>query len=243
MAQQYNDSVTLQGLKQDCYFIGKFNAGTFDQNDLKRIINKYYYQAQTAIRAVNEDFFSLATRTNLVASPTGNNQYSLPPDYEKINFIEVATFPLNLLVPLRTEYVRATIVTSDQITSPAGAFTSPTIIMYGDYFELVNIVASTVTGGIRIVYTPYLTELVNDTDVPNIFPDYRDVITWGSLIDIAPRLNNDQLLLRAMEMYKKRTEDLKNNISARIGDMAGDRVEGQTTEGGWSFPFGQGLIL
>lgn len=235
-----NDTITLKGLKQDCYFIGKFNSGTFDQNDLNRIINKYYKQAQTAIRSINEDFYAVPTLAILSAGT--NNQYSFPTDYEKIKFITLALSPTNVLLPLRTEYQVTTLITSDQVTNSAYVFQNPTAIIYGDYFEIASNVLATVTNGIRMVYIPLLVDMVNDTDTPNIFQDYQDVITWGALIDIAPRLNNDELLLRATQMFRQRLEDLRSYASARIENMAGSVVEGQPAEGGWHFPFGRALI-
>lgn len=232
---QFANSATLNDLKSDLYFIGKFNAGTFSQNDLNRIINKYYKQAQTAIRAINEDFYAVPTRANLLAGT--DMQYSWPTDYEKIKFIELALRPKVLTAPTRDEYARATIATSDQITSPGYIFQGPTVIAYGDYFEIPNTIASTVTGGVRMVYIPLLAELKLDTDTPNIFEDFQDVITWGALIDIAPRLNNDELLVRASQMFQKRLQDLKDNAANRIADLAGEYVEGQSSGGGWDYPF------
>lgn len=232
----YNDTVNLNGIKQDLYFDGKFNAGTFQQNDLNRIINKYYLQAQTAIRGVNEDFYAVATKTNLTAGT--NVQYSWPTDYEKIKYIEIAVLPANLASPTRGEYVRAIIVTSDQITNPSFVFSQPTIVVYGDYFEVINTVANTVTNGIRMIYIPKQAQMVSDSDSPNIFEDYHDVIMWGSLIDIAPRLNNAELESKAEKMFIKRMKDLTDNASARIQNMAGEYVEGQTNSDNLDFPWG-----
>lgn len=237
-----NDVTTLNGLKQDLYFIGKFNSGTFQQNDLNRIINKYYQQAQMIIRGVSEDFYAVPTKADLNVGQY--QQYSWPTDYEKIKLISCAMTPNSMSAPLRSEYQTANIVTADQITQPGFSFTSPTIIAYGDYFEVLNNVVATdgistkVTNGIRMVYIPLLATLSNDTDTPNIFTDYQDVITWGSLIDIAPRLNNDELLVRATQMFEKRKKDLADYASNRIQNMAGEYVEGQTGEGGWDYGFG-----
>lgn len=232
----YNDITTLQGLKQDLYFKAKINSGTYDQNDLNRIINNYYKKVQMAIRSVNEDFYAVPTTANLASGQYG--QYSWPTDMEKIKFIELALSPTNLSAPTRAEYQRATIITSDQRTNNAYAFTAPTVIAYGDYYEVANNVAAPVTKGIRMVYIPYLASLVNDTDVPNIYPEHQDIIVWGAIMDMAPRLNNDELLVRATQMYEKGIKAIENNVSSRIQDMAGGIVEGQSNEGGWSFPFG-----
>ena len=232
----YNDTTNLNGIKQDLYFIGKFNSGTFVQNDLNRIINKYYLQAQTAIRQINEDFYAVPTKTDLQVGQ--NYQYSWPTDMEKVKFVEIAIVPLSLTAPLRSEYVRATIVTSDQVTTPGYTFSGPTIISYGDYFEVINNVTNKVTNGIRMVYIAKQAQMVADSDTPNIFEDYHDVITWGSLMDIAPRLNNTELLAEAQVMFKKRMQDLRDNASNRIESLAGSYVEGQSTEGNWDFPFG-----
>lgn len=232
----YNDTVTLNGLKQDLYFMGKFNSGTFSQSDLNRIINKYYLQAQTVIRGVNEMFYAVPTKATLAAG--SNQQYSWPTDYEKIVFIELALRPASLTAPTRAEYQRATIVTPDQITTPGFTFAGPTVISYGDYFEIMNNVTSQVTNGVRMVYIPKQSQMSADSDTPNIFEDYHDVITWGSLIDIAPRLNNTGLLQEASAMYVQRKADLANNASGRILSMAGSYVEGQISEGGWDFPWG-----
>lgn len=232
----YNDTINLNGIKQDLYFDGGFNSGTFNQSDLNRIINKNYLKAQMTIRGINEDFYAVPTKTTLKAGT--NFQYSYPTDMEKIKFIEIAILPAILSAPTRAEYVRATIVTSDQITTPGFTFSGPTIISYGDYFEVINTVSNDVTNGIRMVYIAKQAQMSADSDTPNIFEDYHDVITWGSLIDIAPRLKKPELLTLATTMYAKRTKELQDNASNRIEQMAGEYVEGQSSVGGWDFPFG-----
>ena len=236
MTIQYNDISTLQGIKQDLYFKGKFNSGTFNQNDLNRIINNYYLQAQSVIRGINENFYAVGTDTNLLAG--SNMQYSYPTDYEKIRFIEVAIQPANLASPQRNEFVRCVLVTPEQVEDPTYQFQNPTCIMYGDYFEFVNTVANQVTLGMRMVYIAKQLPMSADSDTPNIFEDYYDVIVWGSLIDICPR-TRPEFLKTAQEMFTKRKDDLAGYASARINGMAGGVVEGQIAAGEWQYPFGQ----
>ena len=236
MTIQYNDTSTLNGIKQDLYFNGKFNAGTFNQNDLNRIINKYYLQAQMIIRGVNENFYAIGTLTNLLAG--SNMQYSYPIDYEKIRFIEAAIQPANLTSPQRNEYVRCVLVTPEQIEDPSYQFSGPTCIMYGDYFEFVNTVANQVTNGLRMVYIVKQAQMVADSDTPDIFEDYYDVITWGALCDICPR-TRPEFLATAKENFKQRKDDLAGYASARINGMAGGNIEGQIDAGEWQYPFGQ----
>lgn len=241
-----NDTITLDGILQDLYFEGKFNVNTFQRDDLLRIINKYYYQMQSAIRGVNEDFYLIVATADLVI---GDGSYTLPdgntaPPYEKIKSLWGAFTPANISAPLATEYERVTIIGANQVTNPAYEFTIPTAIMFGNYFVLhplvTNVLLYPVLKGVKAYYIPQLDKLINDTDKPNIFPDYHDVITWGALTEIAPRLGNQTIEAKAIKKYKERMEDLKEYASNRVLDLqAGDVIEGQDTAGGWTFPFGQ----
>ncbi len=240
-----NDTVTLDGILQDLYFEGKFNASTFQQNDLLRIINKYYYQMQTVIRGVNEDFYLIVAVTDLVI---GDGSYTLPdgntaPPYEKIKSLWGAFTPANPASPLSTEFQRVNMIGPNQVTNPAYEFTIPTSIMFGNYFVLHPLVTDAtkypVTKGVKMYYIPQLDRLVNPTDKPNIFPDFHDVITWGALTEIAPRLGNQAIEAKAIRKFKDRMEELAQYASNRVLDPgAGDVIEGQDTAGGWAYPFG-----
>lgn len=241
-----NDTLTLDGIKQDLYFEGKFNASTFQSDDILRIINKYYYQMQSIIRGVNEDFYLLVAITNMVI---GDGSYTLPngntaPPYEKIKSLWAAFNPLVITAPTVQEFDRVTMIGANQITNPAYEFTIPTAIMFGDYFVLHPLVTDVtkypVTGGVKMYYIPQLDRLVLDTDKPKIFPDYHDYITWGALTEIAPRLGNESLYNKAMKKFVQRGNDLATYASTRVLDLqGGDVIEGQESQGGWVYPFGQ----
>lgn len=241
-----NDTVTLNGLQQDIYYLSKTTSATFTTGDMNRIINKYYRQLQSDIRNLNEDFYLLVAITNLIIS---DGSYSLPdglsgtaPAYEKIKSILVSLAPANKNIPLKTEFERVQIIQPNSVTDPSYEFTQPTAIMFGDYFVLHPLVTDVtkypVVGGVKIYYVPVLSDLVNDTDIPKIFPDYHDVIVWGSLIDIAIRLGKTELFTKATSMYKKRREEMKESASNRVLDGQSGVIEGQDTVGGWAFPFG-----
>src|ERR1035437_5607770 len=101
---KYSDttSSTLNGLKQDIYFLGKCNSSSISDGDLNRIINKYYGQLQEVVRAVNENFYMAEATANLII---GDGTYTFPdgtgtaPAYEKIKSIWVAFLPKSLTVP------------------------------------------------------------------------------------------------------------------------------------------------
>lgn len=246
-----NDTLTLNGILQDLYFEGGFTANTFKRNDLLRIVNKYYQQMQSIIRGVNEDFYLIVAVTNLVTP--GDGSYTLPngniaPSYEKIKSIWASFNPQNPSAPLVAEYDRVTIIGANQVTNPAYEFSIPTAIMFGNYFILHPLPNNSgvypnfpiVINGVKIYYIPQLATLVNDTDMPNIFPDYHDVITWGALTELAVRLGNATLLATAQQKFKDRGEDLRTYASQRILDLqAGDVIEGQDASGGWVYPYGQ----
>jgi hypothetical protein len=239
---QLNDTTTLIGLKQDLYFIGKFNATTFNQLDLNRIINKYYKQVQEDLRGVNEDFFMVSTKADLPLYSVNNGSFSLPLDCEKVKSIWVAVQPASSAAPLTTEYIRCNIIDANAITTPSYVFSVPTVVMFGAYFvlypQLTNTAIYPVTGGMKMYYIPQQTDLVNDSDVPNVFSDYHDVITWGALVDIAPRIADEKLLAQATKQYKQRRDEMKRDASQRFLDVSQSYVEGQSPEGGWMFPFG-----
>lgn len=247
MIKNDTNVTTLNGLLQDIYYLSKTNSSTFVTGDLYRILNKYYKQTQQDIRDINEDFFLMVATTNLVIS---DGSYDYPdgltgtaPAYEKIKQILVALTPASITAPLATEYSRVQMIQPNSVTDPSYEFSSPTAIMFGSYFVLHPLVTDVtkypVTNGVKMMYIPLQTDLVNDTDVPNIFPDYHDVITWGSLIDIATRLGDEKLLNDAKENYKKRRQEMKQSASARLLDGQNNNIEGQDTNGYWAFSFGQ----
>jgi len=246
---QLNDTTNLIGIKQDLYFTGKFNSSTFDQLDVDRIINKYYGQIQEIIRGINENFYMIVAVTDLVI---GDGSYTFPdgvgagaaPAYEKVKSIWAAFLPQNFLAPLATEYKRVDFIDPNQISQPAYTFTSPKAQPFGTYFTLLPIPVTAdgpypVKGGLKIYYIQQLDFLVNDTDMPKIFRSFHDAITWGALIDIAPRLRNDKLLKQAQDMFKKRCDDIANYASNRILDVSDSIIEGQDAQGGWEYPWGQ----
>ena len=245
---QLNDTaITLDGIKQDIYFIGKCNVNSFPVGDLNRIINKYYGQLQEAVRSVNENFYMVVSTTDLVIS---DGSYMFPdglsgtgPAYEKLKSIWAAYQPLDIAAPETYEYARVDIIDPDSISDPAFTFSaeSPKAKIFGDYFILLPLVTDVtkypVIKGVKMYYIATQDKLINDTDVPKIFPSFHDAITQGALIDVAARLGNDQLKSDSIALFKKRLEEIKSYASARIPAELGI-VEGQDTLGGWAFPWG-----
>jgi len=221
--------------------LGKFSANTFQANDLNRIINKYYYIAQSDIRAVNEDFFGEISTGDLMTNFGGTypNEVPLPTDYEKITQVRAAYTPQNIAAPLQTEFQVLDLIKVDQISDPSyTVFSNPTAMLFDNALFLAVLPAATVSGGLQIFYIVSQTPLANDTDKPNIFADYHDVITWGSLIDVGTRLGKTDLVKQAMGMFAQRRADMKAYASQRAIDMKGAYVEGQGNLGGWDYNHG-----
>lgn len=240
---------TLDGIQQDIYFLSKTNVSSFVAGDLNRIINKYYRQCQEVIRAVNENFYMMVATANLVTTTDGSYSYpdgtGTAPAYEKIRSIWAAFNPADITAPLATEFIRLNCIDPDAINDPAYTFSNenPMALMFGSYFQIQPILTADaalypVTGGVKIYYIPVLDKLVNDNDVPNIFPDYHDAITQGSLIDVAQRLGNAQLKQDSIALFAKRLQDIQSYASSRIPAELGI-VEGQDMAGGFSFPWGR----
>ena len=234
-----NDTTNLVGLLQDIYFNGKINSSTFPANDILRIVNKYYKMAQSEIRAINEDFYGEIYRANLQINTGGTypNEYLLPTDYEKIKQIQVAYSPVDPTNPLDTEFVVVDLIGQGQISAPNYVFSSPTAVLFDNSFFLYPVPTVAVTNGIKLYGIKTQPDLANATDTPNIFTDYQDVITWGSLIDIAVRKGDSDLFNKATSLYSARTASMKKDASGRAINLGGAYVEGQAL-GGWEFPFG-----
>ena len=237
-----NDTTNLNGIYQDIYFNGKVTASTFAANDLLRIVNKYYSIAQSDIRAVSEDFFGEIWKGNLQTTYGGTypNEVPFPNNYEKIKQIRAAYTPQNASAPLETEFEMVNPITVDQISDPTYTFnaSNPYAIIYDSSFFLNPIPTVNVTNGLEVWGIVSQTALASPTDQPNIFTDYQDVITWGSLIDISTRLGNNTLYKQAVAMFKQRREEMKQYAAGRVPDMTGAYVEGQDLSGGWTYPFG-----
>lgn len=237
MSFQLNDTTNLIGIMQDIYFLAKINVNTFNPLDLKRIINKYYKNTQEQLRAENESYFIKVFATNLLYTP---NSYTIQSDWEKIKQLQVSMNPANINNPLATEYKRVQIIDANSFTDPSYTFTSPTAVMYDNYFYLYPIptVNQTVVNGIKIYAIPDQTDLLNDTDIPNIPSGFHDIIGIGSLIDIARRIGNDRLLSEAKEEFKKRMAELMSHAASRVEDYQSGIIEGQSNDK-WSYPWGQ----
>ena len=80
-------------------------------------------------------------------------------------------------------------------------------------------------------------QLINDTDVPKIFPSFHDAITQGSLIDVHKRLGDVDAMKEAKSVFKKRLEEIAAYASAHIPDQV-SIIEGQDAQGGWQYPWG-----
>jgi len=243
---QYSDALTLQGIKQDIYFLGHCSSASIGDDDLLRIINKYYFQLQEVVRQVNENFYmqiATADLTDPTLTPFGSYTYpdgtGTAPVYEKIKSIMVAVNPADPTAPLDSEFEKVLCVDPQQISDPSYQFEQPTAIMFGDYFELKLNGAKSypVTGGIKTYYIAENNELVNDVDVPKIFPSFHDAITQGALIDVAERLRNDKLKADSVALFKKRLEEIRNYASDRFPQEQG-LVENQSGAGGWVYPWG-----
>jgi hypothetical protein len=248
---QYSDtdSSTLYGLKQDIYYLGKVNSAFISDGDLNRIINKYYGQIQERIRKINENFYLVQAIADLVA--TTNGTYSYPdgtgtaPAYEKMKSVWAAFQPADPSVPLTSEFQRAIIADPDSINNPAYTFSTPTVLLFGTYFILLpytdQLPGATfpVIGGVKAYYIAQNQKLVNDTDVPLIFPSYHDAITHGSLIDVAQRKGDLQLKEDSIALFKKRCEDIEAFASNHLPDDQVAILEGQDFGGGWAYPWGQ----
>lgn len=241
---QYGDSTNLAGLREDIYYLGKVNSSFISANDLNRIINKYYAQIQEVIRSVNENFYMVEATADLVI---GDGTYTYPngngtaPTYEKIKSIFAAYRPANIASPLATEYEKVNCIDPIQVSDPSYIFTQPTALLFGTYFVLMPLVTDTtlypVTGGIKMYYIATQNKLVNDTDMPLIFPSFHDSIVHGSLIDVAQRRGDMQLKKDSLELFTKRIEDIKNYASDHLPQEIGV-VEGQENQGGWIYPWG-----
>ena len=247
---QYNDTATatLAGIKQDIYFLAKCNSQSISDGDLNRIINKYYGQLQEAVRSVNENFYMVVATTNLTI---GDGSYSYPdgtgtaPSYEKIKAISAAFNPANSASPLASEYQSVNCVDPTAISDPSYTFTQPTALMFDNYFVLYPLVTDAtiypVINGVKIYYIAAQNSLVNNTDVPKIFPSFHDAITQGSLIDVAKRLGNSKLQADSEKAFKKRLEDIQSYASSRLPEEVGV-VEGQDGAGGWQYPWGNNCM-
>lgn len=247
---QYSDTATstLYGLKQDIYFLAKCNSSSISDGDLNRIINKYYGQLQEVVRSVNENFYMAVATTDLVI---GDGSYTFPdgtgtaPAYEKIKSIWAAFLPASISAPLVTEYQRCVVADADAISDPSYDFSTPTALIFGDYFVLQPLVTDVtkypVTDGVKIYYIATQDKLTNDTDVPKIFPSFHDAITQGALIDVHERLGNGDKAEKARRDFAKRLAEIKAYASSRIPEEVGI-LEGQDEIGGWDFPFGKNSL-
>lgn len=243
---QYGDSVTLQGIREDIYYLAKANANSILPNDLQRIINKYYGQLQEAVRSVNENFYMVVATANLsqldgsYTFPDGSGTGAAPA-YEKMKSIWGAFSPKNTSAPLTTEFQRVNCIDPDAISDPSYSFTQPTALMFGSYFVLYplvdNVTVLPVTNGLKSYYIARQQTLVLDTDVPVIFPTFTDAITQGSLIDVAQRMGNEKLKQDSIALFAKRIQDIKAYASDRLPILDG-LVEGQDNAGGWTYPWG-----
>ena len=241
----YGDSSTLQGIREDIYYLGKVNAGFIGANDLNRIINKYYFQLQEVVRQVNENFYMAIATTDLVI---GDGTYTFPdgtgtaPSYEKLKSLWASFAPANPASPLPTDYQRVIVADPDNITNPAYTFSTPTALVFGTYFELLPLVTDVtkypVTDGVKIYYIAEQNKLVNDSDVPKIFPSFHNAITAGSLIDICTRTGDDKLKKDSETFFKQRLEDIADYASNRL-PLEVSILEGQDQSGGYAYPWGQ----
>jgi len=240
---QLGNQASLIDIKSDLYFNGKFSSTTYAQNDLNRIINKVYKMSQEDIRAVNEDFFLVSATATLDVQSQNNGVYTWPLDYEKCKSIWVAFTPVNKNAPLFTEYAKVQIIDNNALTDATYVFTNPTAIVFGTYFVLYPTITDPtlypVFKGVKMYYIQLQADLALDTDVPNIFADYHDVITWGSLIEIANRNGDPDLLKLATAKFKERRADMKRDAGNRVLDFSPEYVEGQGNAGGWSYPHGK----
>lgn len=201
---------------------------------------------QEDLRAVNEDFFLISAKADIPVATTTAPTFTFPDgtgglaQYEKIKSFWAATNPANVASPLPTEYLRCQPIDTNSITDPSYNFTNPTVVLFGSYFVLFPILTNTqiITGGMKLYYIPVQNDLSQDTDVPNIFPDYHDAITAGSLIDIARRMGKPDLKKDAEDYFARRRKEMKADAAQRVLDAQSSYTEGQTTEGYWAYPFG-----
>lgn len=182
------------------------NAGYFGLTILKQRLNLALRELQKRLISANEEYYSAAVKTNLV---NGQNIYSLPTDFLQVIRLEYVTQGSgNTADTQKLQYM-----TPNQRDLMVDRSGDP----IGYWFQQNNLIlcpTPTGTQELRLEYSYYVSDMVNDADVPDApaqFHEYISILTardclvkdMRPLSSIETKLNDYEKLLKQIAEQRR----------------------------------------
>ena len=208
------------------YWLDDLNFGYYTQTQVQLWLNNAQIEVQKMLIASAQNRYTAWVGTTLIV---GQSDYVLPADFRKLNNLEVVlsgTPPNETVTPIVPITLNQKYLIDMGQSTPAA--------YYFRKNRLVLQPAPDTNLLMRLVYTYLVANMVNPTDIPDVPPEYHELIALLACADgFLKDGRQNALLLTKIEAYKT---DLEQDAQERSQDLTRGIVEtGDNADAGMYF--------
>ena len=209
-------------------FLDEVSPKSWSDTEVQREVNYAYHALVTTVMTSYEDFY--LTAPFFINIVNGQQEYGtadgVPSDIFKVRRVEMNYSAGTSIAYVKAAPIRDISAIRDSImTSGSGSATlRPMYYVYGFganfHIGIIPVPSKDATNGIKVWYSPTLSDLVQPTDAPNIpYPDrYATIIPLIAAANLLRKGQQEEVvaakyLADAEEMKMKLMEELEDRIS------------------------------
>lgn len=208
------------------YWVDDLNKTYFTPTQLGVFINNAQREVQKRLLKANYDWYSVCKQTTLVVN---QSNYALPENFLKLNRLEVV---ISGTVPNEVAQQLGPITRNQQnfINSQTGT----PVCYYFNKNSLTILPAPNLNQVMRLSYAYLVSDMVNDTDVPDVPEQYQELIAIVAARDCLIKDTRESALLN--EKLAQYEQMLKEDATQRNIDESRRVIEtGANQDFGWDF--------
>ena len=173
---------------------------TVTETEVKLNLNRGYQKVVNRISSLAQDYYVRLAKTDLVAD---QSLYGLPSDYRRMIRMEMAPEDAD-------ERYKVTRADTNAFGDPVdyyGDNTNPTYSIRGDNIEIKPTPENDITDGLWMYYVETVSDMTQDTDEPNLPPEFSDLPVEYATAKAKARLGlMDEAQLHLAEFYRELEE-------------------------------------
>jgi len=173
---------------------------TVTETEVKLNLNRGYQKVVNRISSLAQDYYVRLSKANLAAD---QSLYGLPSDYRRMIRVEMAPEDAD-------ERYKVSRVDTNSFGDPvdySGDNTNPTYSIRGDNIELKPTPENSITAGLWMYYVETVEDMSDDTDEPNLPPEFSDLPVEYATAKAKARLGlMDEAQLHLAEFYRELEE-------------------------------------
>lgn len=157
------------------YWVDDLEAGYFTDTQLSVFVNNAQKEIQKVLLKAHENYYTKRVQTTTV---TNQSDYMLPSDFMKVHRIELilsGTAPNEDKRKLDQITMSEADLLQDKVSVPTAFY------LHKDRLVLVPVPDDAKT--LRMIYTPYVTDMSNNTEIPDVPVQYHEAIAIWAAID------------------------------------------------------------